>query len=115
MIGAGVSGIMMAYKMQKMCPEMEFKIYEKNNDLGGTWYENRYPGCGCDIPSHAYAFPWAPNVGSPTRFPPSRNSICQPMIDFGLNSPTGRDSSLMLLTYGSISIRCAMCSSFGKR
>ncbi|KAF7531247.1 hypothetical protein G7054_g9044 [Neopestalotiopsis clavispora] len=68
MIGAGVSGIMMAYKMQKMCPEMEFKIYEKNNDLGGTWYENRYPGCGCDIPSHAYAFPWAPNPDWPRFF-----------------------------------------------
>ncbi|ETS84424.1 sterigmatocystin biosynthesis monooxygenase stcW [Pestalotiopsis fici W106-1] len=68
MIGAGVSGIMMGYKMQKECPDVDFKIYEKNETIGGTWFENRYPGCGCDIPSHAYVFPWAPNPDWPRFF-----------------------------------------------
>jgi hydroxyversicolorone monooxygenase len=53
-IGAGISGIMMAYKIQKQCTNVELKIVEKNPDIGGTWYNNRYPGCACDIPSHAY-------------------------------------------------------------
>ena len=36
------------------------QIYEKNPELGGTWYENRYPGCACDVPSHNYAFSFEP-------------------------------------------------------
>lgn len=55
-IGAGFSGILLAYHIQKQCENVEFKIYEKNHDIGGTWLENRYPGCGCDIPSHAYTY-----------------------------------------------------------
>jgi hydroxyversicolorone monooxygenase len=46
-IGAGVSGIMNAYKIQKHCVNVEHVMYEKNEDIGGTWLENRYPGCGC--------------------------------------------------------------------
>ncbi|KAJ6182618.1 hypothetical protein N7485_001260, partial [Penicillium canescens] len=61
-IGAGVSGVLMAYKLQKHLDEyVEFRIFEKSPDLGGTWYENRYPGCACDVPSHVYQFSFAPN------------------------------------------------------
>lgn len=60
-IGCGVSGILFGYKLQKHLPDCEFIIYEKNEDVGGTWLENRYPGCACDIPSHAYQYTWAPN------------------------------------------------------
>ena len=61
-IGAGVSGIMMSYKIQKECNNVDHVIYEKNSDIGGTWLENRYPNCACDIPSHAYIYNFAPNV-----------------------------------------------------
>lgn len=61
-VGAGFSGIMMAYKIQKYTKNVDLKIYEKNADIGGTWLENRYPGCACDVPSHAYTYPWALNV-----------------------------------------------------
>ena len=43
-IGAGVTGIMNAYHIQKMLENVEHVIYEKNADIGGTWLENRYPG-----------------------------------------------------------------------
>ncbi|EEH33494.1 sterigmatocystin biosynthesis monooxygenase StcW [Paracoccidioides lutzii Pb01] len=46
----------------KDCQNVEHVIYEKNNDIGGTWLENRYPNCACDVPSHAYAYNFAPNV-----------------------------------------------------
>jgi hydroxyversicolorone monooxygenase len=46
-IGAGVSGVMNAYEIQKHCENVEHVIYEKNDNIGGTWLENRYPGCGC--------------------------------------------------------------------
>ncbi|KAL4944982.1 hypothetical protein BDV06DRAFT_232163 [Aspergillus oleicola] len=58
-IGAGFSGILMAYQMQKQCLNMEHVVYEKNRDVGGTWLTNRYPNAGCDIPSHAYTFRFA--------------------------------------------------------
>ncbi|KAI9737885.1 MAG: hypothetical protein M1834_009255 [Cirrosporium novae-zelandiae] len=62
-IGAGISGIQMAYYLQKYSENVEHVIYEKNEDIGGTWIENRYPGCACDIPSHAYTYNFALNVG----------------------------------------------------
>ncbi|ETS85617.1 hypothetical protein PFICI_03642 [Pestalotiopsis fici W106-1] len=61
-IGAGVSGILMAYKLKTYLQDnVEFCILEKNSDLGGTWFENRYPGCACDVPSHVYQYSFAPN------------------------------------------------------
>ena len=43
-IVAGLSGIQMAYQIQKNTQNVEHVIYEKNANLGGTWLENRYPG-----------------------------------------------------------------------
>nr|POE51571.1 putative sterigmatocystin biosynthesis monooxygenase stcw [Quercus suber] len=67
-IGGGVSGILMAYQIQKYCSNVEHVIYEKNADIGGTWLENRYPGCACDIPSHAYTYQFALNPDWPRFF-----------------------------------------------
>ncbi|KAJ5217907.1 uncharacterized protein N7498_000006 [Penicillium cinerascens] len=61
LIGCGASGVLFAYKLRKHLSDSEFVIYEKNHDVGGTWLENRYPVCACDIPSHAYQYNWAPN------------------------------------------------------
>lgn len=33
----------------------------RNSHIGGTWYENKYPGCGCDVPAHSYTFSFEPN------------------------------------------------------
>jgi hypothetical protein len=43
-IGAGMSGIMSIYKIQQACENVEHVVYEKNPSVGGTWFENRYPG-----------------------------------------------------------------------
>lgn len=54
-VGAGVSGLSLAHAVEAgQLPNVELKILEKNASLGGTWFENRYPGCACDIPSHNY-------------------------------------------------------------
>jgi ribulose 1,5-bisphosphate synthetase/thiazole synthase len=42
-VGAGVSGICAAIQFPKFLPTVELAIYEKNADVGGTWFENRYP------------------------------------------------------------------------
>jgi cation diffusion facilitator CzcD-associated flavoprotein CzcO len=49
-IGAGFSGINCAIRIPERLRNVELTVYEKNNDVGGTWLENRYPGCACDVP-----------------------------------------------------------------
>lgn len=60
-VGAGASGLNFARQVELHMTNVDLTIYEKNPDVGGTWYENRYPGCACDIPSHNYQFTWEPN------------------------------------------------------
>ncbi|KAK0655773.1 hypothetical protein B0T16DRAFT_424483 [Cercophora newfieldiana] len=59
-IGAGASGLNMIRTLRLNLTDYELVVYEKNHDVGGTWFENRYPGCRCDIPSHNYQFSWKP-------------------------------------------------------
>lgn len=59
-IGAGFSGLCMAIALKK-AGYSTFRIFEKADDLGGTWRHNRYPGCACDVPSHLYSFSFEPN------------------------------------------------------
>ena len=66
-IGAGLSGIATAVNLQKRGFN-NFKIFEKNPEVGGTWYENTYPGCGCDVASHFYSFSFARNCNWSKRF-----------------------------------------------
>ena len=57
-VGAGISGILLG----KMLLEqgIPFRIFDKNSQVGGTWWENTYPGCGVDTPNHAYSFSFGP-------------------------------------------------------
>ncbi|WKT43594.1 Flavin monooxygenase-like [Fusarium oxysporum f. sp. vasinfectum] len=58
-IGAGLAGVMVAYNIEKHCPNVEHVIYEKNPTVGGTWYQNRYPNAACDSPTCTYQFNFA--------------------------------------------------------
>ncbi len=62
-VGAGFSGLCMAIQLRRKMPTLTFVIVEKGHDIGGTWYENHYPGCACDIPSHLYSFSFERNPG----------------------------------------------------
>lgn len=46
-IGAGASGLLMAYKLDRHFQNFDLTVYEKNIDVSGTWFENRYPGYNC--------------------------------------------------------------------
>lgn len=59
-IGTGISGIAFAYKVRQL-ENVDYVIYEKNEDVGGTWLTTRYPGVSCDVPAHSYTFTWARN------------------------------------------------------
>lgn len=54
-IGSGFSGLCMAIHLRRAGVD-SFAILEKGSDVGGTWRDNTYPGCACDIPSHLYSF-----------------------------------------------------------
>ena len=58
-IGAGMSGIGMAAKLKDA--GIAFTVLEKNDAVGGTWYENSYPDCGVDTPNHFYSFSFERN------------------------------------------------------
>ena len=58
-LGAGAGGLAMAISLQKA--GIPFTIYEKAASVGGTWRDNRYPGCACDVQSHLYSFSFEPN------------------------------------------------------
>ena len=58
-VGTGFSGLCMAIK-QKQAGNRNFLLLEEAQDVGGTWRDNHYPGCACDIPSHLYSLSFAP-------------------------------------------------------
>lgn len=68
-IGAGMSGMLMAIKLLK-AGITNFKIYERASTVGGTWRENRYPGVACDVASFAYCYEFEPNANWSHRFSP---------------------------------------------
>ncbi|KAF1957951.1 FAD/NAD(P)-binding domain-containing protein [Byssothecium circinans] len=58
LMGAGASALNFFKKAEEEMENLDIVCYEKNGDVGGTWLENRYPGCACDIPSVNYQFTW---------------------------------------------------------
>ena len=67
-IGAGMSGLLSGIRLQQA--GIPFTIIEKNADVGGTWFENSYPDCRVDNPSHLYSFSFEPNHEWPNHFSP---------------------------------------------
>ena len=59
-VGAGFAGLGAAIRMRQEGID-DFVVFEKNSDVGGTWWDNTYPGCQCDVPSHLYSFSFALN------------------------------------------------------
>ena len=59
-IGAGASGLGMAIQLE--LAGIAYTVLEKNPDLGGTWFENRYPDCGVDTPSYWYSYSFSPGT-----------------------------------------------------
>ena len=66
-IGAGFAGLGMAIRLKK-AGYNSFVIFERGNEIGGTWRDNTYPGCGCDVASHLYSFSFEPNPNWTRKF-----------------------------------------------
>ena len=59
-IGTGFAGLGMAIRL-KQEGHTDFVVLERGSSVGGTWRDNTYPGCACDVPSHLYSLSFAPN------------------------------------------------------
>ena len=57
-VGTGFAGLGMAIRLKQAGVE-DFVVLERSGDVGGTWRDNTYPGCMCDVPSHLYSFSFA--------------------------------------------------------
>ncbi|PRX49308.1 cation diffusion facilitator CzcD-associated flavoprotein CzcO [Prauserella shujinwangii] len=68
-VGTGFSGLGMAIQLRKEGRE-DFVILEKAHEVGGTWRDNTYPGCACDIQSHMYSFSFEQNPDWSRSFSP---------------------------------------------
>jgi cation diffusion facilitator CzcD-associated flavoprotein CzcO len=68
-LGAGASGICLGVKLLE-AGLRDFTIFEKSQDVGGTWNDNRYPGACCDVPSHFYSFSFERKADWSRKFAP---------------------------------------------
>ena len=70
-IGSGFAGLCMAIQL-KLRGMDDFVVLEKDEDLGGTWRDNTYPGCACDVPSYLYSFSFEQNPRWSRMFAPQQ-------------------------------------------
>src|SRR5260370_36732224 len=68
-VGAGVSGMFMAETLKRA--GIDFTVYEKAGDVGGTWRDNNFPGLFVDVLSRQYEFPFQPNYGWSRKYAPA--------------------------------------------
>jgi 4-hydroxyacetophenone monooxygenase len=59
-IGAGLGGLCAAIRLEQA--GIPYTVFEKNPDVGGTWFENTYPDLRVDVPNHFYSYSFAPNA-----------------------------------------------------
>ncbi|MFE7423979.1 flavin-containing monooxygenase [Streptomyces sp. NPDC057545] len=68
-VGAGFAGVGTAIRLLRE-GHRDLLILERADEVGGTWRDNAYPGCACDVPSRLYSFSFAPNPTWSRRFAP---------------------------------------------
>ncbi|MBS0241548.1 MAG: NAD(P)/FAD-dependent oxidoreductase [Proteobacteria bacterium] len=66
-VGAGVAGVYAIHKLRQQ--GLKVRAYEQGDDVGGTWYWNRYPGCRCDVESLEYSFSFSPELDQEWHWP----------------------------------------------
>jgi cation diffusion facilitator CzcD-associated flavoprotein CzcO len=92
-IGTGFAGLGMAIRLLQSGND-DFAVFEKADSVGGTWRDNHYPGCACDVQSHVYSFSFAPNPRWTRMFAP------QPEIRAYLNRCVDRFRLSPWLNFG---------------
>ncbi|CAL5874017.1 uncharacterized protein PFLUO_LOCUS8303 [Penicillium psychrofluorescens] len=68
-VGAGESGVAMGCRLKEALGTDQFRIFDRQSGIGGTWWINRYPGAACDIPAIFYSFSFCPKKNWTTLHP----------------------------------------------
>ncbi|MHC0434312.1 flavin-containing monooxygenase [Streptomyces sp. O3] len=96
-IGSGFGGLGAAVRLRRE-GITDFVVLERAGAVGGTWRDNSYPGCACDVPSHLYSFSFAPNPDWPRTFSGQehiRKYLEQVADTFGLRPHIRLDSEVL--------------------
>ena len=105
-VGAGVSGIALGAQLGRL--GVRYTIVEKNPEVGGTWWDNRYPGCGVDTPNHAYSFSHGTRPRW-TRYFSLRDEIEGYLVrcatEFGVRENIHFDTSVTAATFDEVTCR----------
>ncbi len=100
-IGSGFGGLGAAVRLRRQ-GITDFVVLERAGSVGGTWRDNSYPGCACDVPSHLYSFSFAPNPEWPRNFSgqPHIRAYLERVTDtFGLRPHIRFDSEVLSLRW----------------
>src|SRR5262249_37516471 len=115
-IGAGLGGIGAGIRLRAV-GVTDFVILERAGSVGGTWRDNTYPGCACDIPSHLYSFSFAPNPDWSHRFS-SQPEIWRYLEDvtdrYGLRPPLAFGTELIRADWSAGAARWRLRTSRGE-
>ncbi|RZU29260.1 cation diffusion facilitator CzcD-associated flavoprotein CzcO [Streptomyces sp. BK022] len=106
-IGSGFGGLGAAVRLRRE-GITDFVVLERAGSVGGTWRDNSYPGCACDVPSHLYSFSFAPNADWPRTFSGQehiRAYLERVADDFGLRPHVRFDSEVKLMTWDEDELR----------
>ncbi len=114
-VGAGFAGIGAAVKLREQ-GITDFVVLERGHTVGGTWRDNTYPGCACDVPSNLYSFSFAPNPEWSRSFSPQpeiQDYLERVTDDFGVRAHVRIDHELEGAAWGEPSGRWHLRTSRG--
>ncbi|MEU6366187.1 NAD(P)/FAD-dependent oxidoreductase [Streptomyces sp. NPDC046931] len=114
-IGSGFGGLGAAVRLRRE-GVTDFVVLERASGVGGTWRDNSYPGCACDVPSHLYSFSFAPNPDWPRTFSGQEHirAYLEHVADvFGLRPHLRFDSEVKLMTWDGEKLHWAIETSSG--
>ena len=115
-IGSGFGGLGAAVRLRR-AGITDFTVLERAGAVGGTWRDNSYPGCACDVPSHLYSFSFAPNPDWPRNFSGQRHirDYLERVTDgFGLRPHIRFDSEVQELRWNNDELFWEISTSSGR-
>ena len=116
-IGTGFAGLGMAIKLREAGIE-DFALLERANEIGGTWRDNVYPGCACDVPSHLYSFSFAPKHDWTRAFAPQaeiQQYLLEVVERYRLRTKIRFDATMVRARYDEASATWSVETADGRR
>lgn len=115
-IGSGFGGLGAAVRLRRE-GITDFVVLERADSVGGTWRDNNYPGCACDVPSHLYSFSFAPNPDWPRTFsgqPAIREYLEHVADTFGLRRHIRLNHEVRMMRWDADALRWEIETSGGE-